>query len=211
MTTSQITEELIKQKAKELFFTKGMINATTQEIADAAGVNRALIHYYFRSRDRLFETVLRETSREILTKTLGIFFQKETFRMKISKFLDFFLSKNISYPYLPVFVVTAINEHPHKIGFLDPEGNHTLVQALAIDLEKAIQNNELDPITPEHFIANLMSLANYPSIARPVLESTFGFTEETYDQFLAERKSIIMQTLFRNTDNTTVWGREASG
>ena len=58
------TENLIKQKARILFFQKGFLNATTQEIADEAGVNRALIHYYFRSRDQMLDIILDETLKE---------------------------------------------------------------------------------------------------------------------------------------------------
>ena len=58
------TEKLIKEKAKILFFQKGFLNATTQEIADEAGVNRALIHYYFRSRELMLDTLLDETLKE---------------------------------------------------------------------------------------------------------------------------------------------------
>ena len=54
------TEELIKNTAKRLFFGEGKFNATTQEIADAAGVNRTLINYYFRSRDKLFDLVFSD-------------------------------------------------------------------------------------------------------------------------------------------------------
>ena len=54
------TEELIKNTAKKIFFGEGKFNATTQEIADAAGINRTLINYYFRSRDKLFEIVLQD-------------------------------------------------------------------------------------------------------------------------------------------------------
>jgi TetR/AcrR family transcriptional regulator len=54
------TEELIKETAKKIFFKEGKFNATTQEIADAAGVNRTLINYYFRSRNTLFDLVFKE-------------------------------------------------------------------------------------------------------------------------------------------------------
>jgi AcrR family transcriptional regulator len=66
------TQRLIKEKAKILFFQKGFLDATTQEIADEAGVNRALIHYYFRSREQLLQTLLDETLQEKRDKIRAI-------------------------------------------------------------------------------------------------------------------------------------------
>src|SRR5947207_10794634 len=94
------TEKLIKEKAKILFFQKGLLNATTQQIADEAGVNRALIHYYFRSRDVLFKKVLEEAIGETRTKIDSIFESDEPFKSKISKYLDVFIDRNAEFPYI---------------------------------------------------------------------------------------------------------------
>ena len=82
------TEKLIKEKAKILFFQKGFLNATTQEIADEAGVNRALIHYYFRSREQMLDVLLDETLQEKRARVRKILTSALPFREKIANYID---------------------------------------------------------------------------------------------------------------------------
>lgn len=83
----EATEELIKKTAKKLFFGEGKFNAPTQEIADAAGVNRTLINYYFRSRDKLFEIVFADAQEKEQQRTESIVFQNCHLRPKLKNLL----------------------------------------------------------------------------------------------------------------------------
>ncbi len=108
------TEQQIKDAARKLFFTEGRFNATTQEIADAAGVNRTLVNYYFRSRDLLFDQILREAS-DTMDQRLEMAMSNETsFRKKIEHFIDIFTEQAFTYPYLDTYMVTRINEDVEK-------------------------------------------------------------------------------------------------
>src|SRR5271170_639213 len=102
------TELLIKETAKRVFFQKGLLNATTQQIADEAGVNRALINYYFRSRNQLFKVVLEDAINETRDKIDLIFNSEESFKSKISKYLDVFIDRNAEFPYIQNFIITEI-------------------------------------------------------------------------------------------------------
>ena len=109
------TGKLIKQKAKILFFQKGLLNATTQEIADEAGVNRALIHYYFRSRDLMLDLLLEETLQEKKARTRKILASDLTFREKIARFINTVVDWGLTYPYLENFIISETARHPDKI------------------------------------------------------------------------------------------------
>src|SRR6187200_2861956 len=107
MATEDVqTEELIKNKAKTLFFQKGLLNATTQEIADEAGINRALIHYYFRSRDQMLDMLLDETIREKKQRMLIILSSNLPFREKIALYIDVVVDYSLTYPYLENFIIS---------------------------------------------------------------------------------------------------------
>src|SRR6266481_5000627 len=93
------TEQLIKDTAKKVFFSEGRLHATTQEIADAAGINRASIHYYFRSRQKLFDTVFIEANTEMRSKLHSVFGEALSFRERIEKFIDVFIEKSLKHPY----------------------------------------------------------------------------------------------------------------
>src|SRR6478609_3292720 len=92
------TEKLIKDKAKILFFQKGFLDATTQEIADEAGVNRALIHYYFRSREQMLDILLEETLMEKKERASRILSSNLPFRKKIPLYKDTVVNKGLKSP-----------------------------------------------------------------------------------------------------------------
>jgi AcrR family transcriptional regulator len=104
------TQELIKETAKNLFFVKGKFDATTQEIADEAGVNRTLINYYFRSRDKLIQIIFDEAQRVEQEKSKIIQNSDLPFKEKIGQFIESSLSTSLQYPYLETYIVSQINK-----------------------------------------------------------------------------------------------------
>lgn len=189
------TEILIKDTAKKVFFAKGLINASTKEIAAEAGVNRALIHYYFRSRDFLFNMVLEEAMRALTGKMSLILGSELDFRAKIKAFLDAFIEEKVEYPYLETFIVTELARNPEKIRELHPK-NEALRALMAAQIKVEIESGRLQPIEPEHFVVNLMSMCNYPLIAKPILQSVFGYDEQQYRTFLLDRKRVVYRAIF---------------
>src|SRR6187549_2354504 len=109
------TEKLIKQKARILFFQKGFLNATTQEIADEAGVNRALIHYYFRSREQMLDMLLDETLQEKKDRVRKILTSELPFRDKIANYIETIVDYGLRYPYLDNFIISETARRPEKI------------------------------------------------------------------------------------------------
>lgn len=198
-TKPQQTEDLIKETAMRLFFQKGHINATTQEIADEAGVNRALIHYYFRSRDLLFEKVLHETLGATREKIDAIFSSNETLYNKISRFIEIFIEQNIDYPYLENFLVTEMVKNPAKVKELHPieEKRERLRKIIEEQIKEETAAGNIEPIGIDHFMVNLMSLCNYPLIAKPMVQNFFGYDEAAYKKFLLERRNVVLQTMFK--------------
>lgn len=196
MVAEAQTEALIKQTAKKVFFQKGLVKATTQLIADEAGVNRALIHYYFRSRDQLFETVLHEAVNETRGKIDAVFSSDEPFKTKISKYLDVFIERNTEFPYIQNFITAHIMRNPERNKeFLTHKRNH-LKQHIEQPLKEEIKKGTIPNIDPEHFIVNLMSMCSYPFVARPFIQTIFSYDDKTYKKFLKERKGVIYKMLF---------------
>jgi TetR/AcrR family transcriptional regulator len=187
------TENLIKQKAKILFFQKGFLNATTQEIADEAGVNRALIHYYFRSREQLLDLLLHETLKEKkrMVLTSGI-----PFREKIANFIDTIVDYGLTYPYLDNFIISETARSPEKVEVFCSMDRVKSSDLIREELEQEISNGKIAPITAEHFMINLSALCNYPLLAKAVLQTIHGMTDAAYRKFLLDRKQIIYRTIF---------------
>ncbi|HEX6890501.1 MAG TPA: TetR/AcrR family transcriptional regulator [Chryseolinea sp.] len=190
------TENLIKQKAKILFFQKGFLDATTQEIADEAGVNRALIHYYFRSREQLLDLLLHETLKEKKEKVRMVLTSGIPFREKIANFIDTIVDYGLTYPYLDNFIISETARSPEKVEVFCSMDRVKSSDLIREELEREISNGKIAPITAEHFMINLSALCNYPLLAKAVLQTIHGMTDAAYRKFLLDRKQIIYRTIF---------------
>jgi len=193
---SLLTENLIKEKAKKLFFQKGLLNATTQEIADEAGVNRALIHYYFRSREQLLDILLEETILEKKQRVSTILSSDLPFRQKIAKYINVVVDHGLTYPHLENFIISETARSPEKLKNLCTKYPTKSTDLIREQLEQEIKKKRLAPISPEHFMVNLVALCNYPLLSKSILKTVHGMTDTTYKKFLTERKKVIYSTIF---------------
>ena len=190
------TEKLIKEKAKILFFQKGFLNATTQEIADEAGVNRALIHYYFRSRELMLEALLDETLQEKRDRVRRVLTSDLPFREKIANYIDTIVDYGLKYPYLDNFIISETARRPEKVKLFCAKDRFKSSDLVREALELEIRKGKIAPISAEHFMVNLISLCNYPLLAKSVIQTIHGLTDTAYRKFLLERKRIIFRTIF---------------
>lgn len=194
----KITEELIKDTAKRLFFTEGLFNATTQEIADAAGVNRTLINYYFRSRDTLFQMVFEDAQKQEIEFADNVVYLNIPFREKISRYLDMYFEQAKQYPYLEIYMVTQVNQGN---CIKDKETVNRLLDKFYLEIALEMDKGNINKMRPEQFLLNMISLISYPVSMRLLLQEYMGFGEEEFERLLEERKDIIMNTLFNTNHN----------
>jgi TetR/AcrR family transcriptional regulator len=188
------TEQLIKDTAKQVFFGEGRFNATTQEIADAAGVNRTLINYYFRSRDALFQKVFEEAQEEELKLTKSIVDSDLPLREKLSMHLDIFFEQAKKYPSLEIYMVTQMNQGN---CYKDKELMNNLLDRFYLEIALEMEQGNIEKMRPEQFVLNFISLMSFPVSMRPLLQETMGLQKETYDKLMEERKEIILNLLFK--------------
>ena len=198
------TEKLIKETAKILFFQKGLLKATTQEIANEAGVNRALIHYYFRSREQMLETLLEETLQEKKDRIRKILTSSLPFKEKIASYIDAVVDYGLKYPYLDNFIISEIARRPDKLKLLCAKDRLKSTDLIRDALNKEIKKGKIAAVSAEHFVVNLISLCNYPLLAKSVIQTIHGMTDTAYRKFLVERKQIIFRTIFNEDMPDTV-------
>lgn len=192
------TQDLIKKTAKKLFFGEGKFNATTQEIADLAGVNRTLINYYFRSRDNLFNLVFQEALEKERGKSNAILYSDIPFREKLERFIEDSMTSALQYPYLEIYIVTQINQGSDYGNYKKHADFTEVFNQLEIELTKEIEKGNVKPISTIHFILNIGSLVSFPTCMRPLLKETMKISDEEFDEILKERKEVILKTIFNN-------------
>lgn len=192
---NELTEELIKSTAKRLFFGEGKFNATTQEIADAAGVNRTLINYYFRSRNNLFEQVFEEAQIEETKKSESILFSDKPFKDKIAEFIDYSMEVALEYPYLEIYLVTQINQ---GCAFNKQDQVQKVLPEFFKQIETEIKKGTIRKMEPIQFVMNVISLISFPLCMRPLIQESMQIDDKNYNKLLKDRKKIILDTLFVN-------------
>jgi len=191
------TYELIINTAKRLFFKEGKFNATTQEIADAAGVNRTLINYYFRSRDTLFELILKGAKAEDDKRQEMIIDSDMPVREKLEQFIDYFFEEAKEYPYREVYMVTQMSRED-LCAYKDKEHIKRVTDKFFIELEREMKLGNIQKMEPLQFLLNFVSMLIFPVSMRPLLQEGFELSNEEYEKVLEGRKEVILKTIFTN-------------
>lgn len=189
------TEELIKQTAKQLFFGEGRFKATTQEIADAAGVNRTSINYYFRSRDNLFNIVFEEAMQQMNQNHNAILLSDLPFKEKLGSWLEDELASAIQYPFLEIYIVTQIASNKGK-SIKDEDHIEAITNVLEKELTAEIEKGTIRPISTIQFMLNIASLVSFTTCMRPLVQESFKLNDGDFEQILKERKQVILDTIF---------------
>ena len=168
MDKTQNTEDKIVEAAKTVFIQKGMDGARMQEIATEAGINKALLHYYFRTKAKLFEKIFTLVFEDIF-KVLEMAVMKElTFEQFLEQFVTEYITLLKRKPYIPQFVIHEINRNPERIIELLKNTSFDKNQLFSI-IEKAAEDKLIRPIPPVHLVTNILSLCLFPFVAKPII------------------------------------------
>lgn len=188
-------ESKILTAARDVFHQRGYDGARMQEIADEAGINKALLHYYYRSKDKLFETVFMEAVSRIMPRLLEIFQEDIPLEQKIPKFIDSYIGLLMANPFMPGFVIRELSGRPDRIlqVFEKLRGPEQL--KIVEQYEAGVKEGRYLDISGEQFLVTLVSSCVFPFVARPVVQFVLQKSDRDYQNFLQERKSAVTALL----------------
>ncbi len=187
------TEQLIKDTAKHIFFAEGKLHATTQDIADAAGVNRTLLNYYFRSRDVLFEQVVTEARAEMSAIIDNAFAAQLPFKEKLEKLITVFLDQAIKFPYREMYIVSEFNRSENCVQ----EAKKSKIKLFLNEVNAEMENGKIKKMDPRQFCMNLFALMAYPLIMSCLNKSIYNINDEEYLELMSERKQLIFNMIYQ--------------
>ena len=196
------TENKILEAAKKIFRQKGMEGARMQEIADEAGINKALLHYYFRNKEKLFLAVFEDSFIQIIPNLSDIFTQCITIEEKISLFVESYIKILEPYPDLPMFILSESRRDPSiLINVLERSGIHP--KEITLLLNSEMEKGNIIRQNPAHLMVNIVSLCIFPFLARPLLEIVMlkkqGLNpKDFYNNRMAETKDFILRAVIPN-------------
>ncbi len=183
----QETKMLILNAARDVFIEKGLDGARMQEIANRANINKALLHYYFTSKENLFDEIFSEAfsqfSPQLKSELLNLTSAQEFIRLFIKLYIGMLLKR----PYLPIFVLNELQRNPVRIESLlrqsgvEPE---MIVEMIRLEMDQGT----MIQMDPREVIINIMSLCIFPFASRPMMQRVFWQNNtEAFDAFLAKR------------------------
>ena len=184
------TEERILEAAKKVFHSKGFDGARMQEIANEAGVNKSLVHYYYRNKDTLFNAVFEDAFGRLLAKLNEVIFSDNTFVSKIELFLNFYITFLSQNSYLPLFVLNGLYEKPEQIKSMLAKKKIS-PEKLMDQLRNQVREELHIDIEPFHLLINILSLCVFPVLAKPLIMTIFGYSNDQLGQFYQERQTTV--------------------
>lgn len=195
MVKSKNTETKILDSAWEVFIQKGFEGTRMQEIADHAGINKALLHYYFRNKERLFTAVFENTIRQIGPALSAFMNEDIPLEIKVWKFVDNYLEMIKKFPQMPLFIMNEISSNPERIlqnlNFEEYIDFHNLETQLQEEYEKG----HIIKVDIRHFIVNIIGLTVFPFAAKIIIQKNLRIKEKDWLDFIEERKKVIPQTI----------------
>jgi len=189
------TEEKIRQAARKLFTKRGYAATRTRDISEEAGINLALLNYYYRSKEKLFELVMSEIMQNFFKGMTLIFNDEKT---SIEEKMDIFVARYTTLlkeqPDLPLFIFHELRQNPQKLA--TKMGVNIVFKSYFFkQLSTEMDRKKIARVHPLHYVINMIALCVFPFIAAPLLKHLAGMDSKEYEQLIDERQTLIPKWL----------------
>lgn len=181
--------------AQQEFIKEGFSGARLQAIADNIGVTKAMIHYYFDTKEKLFKEVYRDASKKMMSGLMDTLEESTPVFQKIENFIDQAIDRFKEHQVLVGFVINELNHHPEKTREIFREAKAFDSTVLDEQLEEAASNYEIAPAQSSQVVANMLSLCMFPFVGQLFLKETLGMADNDYEQFTNRRREVIKDTI----------------
>ncbi|MEY4383824.1 MAG: HTH-type transcriptional repressor KstR2 [Bacteroidota bacterium] len=186
------TEEKIKLAARKIFQEKGFEGAKTRDIAKEAGINLALMNYYFRSKKALFEMIMMETVQEFFQMVFQILNKSETSLMdKIDGFVETYIETLKKNPEVPLFILSCVKSN--QVEFQKKFSMFQMISELHFfkQFQELVKQGKVKNIHPAHFLMNLAGMIVFPFVASPMIKLVTQIPESEFDLLMDQRKKMV--------------------
>lgn len=190
------TEKAILVAARKVFTRRGYAAARMEEIAREAGINRALLHYYFRSKEKMFDLIFEERMKEFFLGLAGIVNGPLSLDEKIRAIVRHDIDMISAQPDLPIFIMQELAQNPERmVGTAQRAGMNPggVMKAFFSQVKTAVDEKKIRPIEGGQLLINVMSMSVYPFIAKPVIKLVQGMDDTQFDRMMERRKEEVAQ------------------
>lgn len=191
MIKDKNTEDQILSAAKNVFQRKGMDGSRMQEIANEAGINKAMLHYYYRSKQLLFEAVFKNAFSLLAPQLNSILNDDSSIEEKIKNFTHNYITFILKHPYLPNFIIQELNRNPEFIEKIKKNKAFPNLDKFKKQVNTEIEMGIIRPIKAEQLFINIMSLNIFPFVAKPLIKAFADVDDKMYKQLIEDRKKEV--------------------
>jgi TetR/AcrR family transcriptional regulator len=191
------TEELILEAAQAVFLEKGLAGARMQEIADRAGINKALLHYYFRSKEKLSALIIERAIGVVLPRVMAVLDTDLELFDKIRLVVDTYLTFVSRNSFLPLFLINEVNRNPQFFFRTVVEKERTHLDKFRRQVEEAVAQGRIHPINPAQLFMNVMSLVIFPFLGKPIIQVGLGLSDEDFKREMKQRRTEVAEFVIR--------------
>lgn len=192
------TEEKIFNAARIVFQKKGFAGARMQEIADEADINKAMLHYCFKSKQLLFEAVFMNAFSQLAPQINAIFNSNESVFDKITQFTDSYISFVILNPFLPPFVIQEMNNNPDFVKTFFKNKNTPNPSLLIEQIKKEIEVGIIKPVDPKQLVLDIFAMTVFPFAAQMMVKGILHVSDTEFNQMMEERKTSIAKQIINS-------------
>ena len=177
--------------AKTVFQAKGMNGARMQEIADEAGINKAMLHYYYRSKENLFEAVFNSAFSLLAPQLSAILNNDSSIEDKIKNFTFNYITFMLKHPYLPNFIIQEVNRKEDFILKLKENIGFPNLDKFKVKVEDEIKQGILNPIEADQLFVNIIALSIFPFLGKLLIKAFANQDDIAYEVFVEKRKTEV--------------------
>ncbi len=195
-TIEKATETLILDAAMKIFTQRGFAAARTEEIAKEAGINRALLHYYFRDKQTMFNIIFETRFKEFFGGIFNIFGSDNNLLDKIRLLIEHEINTFIAHPDLARFIIAEVANHPERLieyGKKLGINPRVFLENFERQVKQEVESGTIKSIHGRQLIMNIMSLCIYPFVARPIISTMMQLDNQAFDQMMEARKKEVHQ------------------
>lgn len=185
-----LTEKAILEAAMKVFTHKGYAAARMDDIAKEANINRALLHYYFRSKDKMFDLIFEQKVKEFFSGLGQILFSDKKLEEVIRAMVKHEITLIGANPYLPIFILQELQQSPERLmsdaqnAGMSP---HLVLKRFSVLVKQAIKENKIRQIEPGQLLVNIMSLCIYPVVAKPIIKTVLELDDASFHKMMTKR------------------------
>lgn len=190
-------EQIILEVARKQFVKNGYAATRTEEIAQEAGLTKAMVHYYFRTKEKLFDEIVRKIFANSMVNVGKAIDGDGDIWDRIERVVETYISTLLKEPDIPFFMMYELSQK--RESFIAQIEKHRAklpgVVAFVQEIQTEMEEGRWRSMPPLQVLLTIISMTVFPFIAKPVFNTVLEFPEESFTKLMEERKAFILDFL----------------